>query len=292
PSSSARRRTATSSASVTSSTATARRCRSRAGTSSTRGTSSRASAPTHCAGTSSPRARPGPVAASPKRASARRRARRCSRCGTSSRSSPRTQTSMAGHPPASRPGRRTRSTAGCSTGSTSPSPPSRRPSTTSTRSPAPPTSPPSWTTCPTGTCAGRTEARVRVRQPLRRALLLHPGAELSDDVRREVADELNVKVLEDVESLAGLMSWTVVPNFKALGPRLGPRVNQVKQALAAAAGSELKQALDEQGFIEVAGERLGPDDVEVRAREHEDFALAQEGAWAVAIDLDLDDALR
>jgi isoleucyl-tRNA synthetase len=140
--------------------------------------------------------------------------------------------------------------------------------------------------------AARTDARVRVRQPLRRALLLHPGADLSDPVRREVAEELNVKALEDVESLAGLMSWTVVPNFKALGPRLGPRVNQVKEALTAAAGAELKDALDEQGFIEVAGERLGPDDVEVRAREHEDFALAQEGAWAVAIDLDLDDALR
>jgi isoleucyl-tRNA synthetase len=140
--------------------------------------------------------------------------------------------------------------------------------------------------------AARTDARVRVRQPLRRALLLHPGADLSDAVRREVADELNVKALEDVESLAGLMSWTVVPNFKALGPRLGPRVNQVKQALTTADGSELKQALDEQGFIEIAGERLGPDDVEVRASEHEDFALAQEGAWAVAIDLDLDDALH
>ena len=140
--------------------------------------------------------------------------------------------------------------------------------------------------------AARTDARVRVRQPLRRALLLHPGADLSDEVRREVAEELNVKALEDVESLAGLMSWTVVPNFKALGPRLGPRVNQVKQALTAAAGSELKDALDEQGFIEIAGERLGPDDVEVRARGHEDFALTQEGAWAVAIDLDLDEALR
>ena len=140
--------------------------------------------------------------------------------------------------------------------------------------------------------AARTDARVRVRQPLRRALLLHPGADLSDEVRREIADELNVKALEDVESLAGLMSYTVVPNFKALGPRLGPRVNQVKQALAAADGSELKQALDAQGFIEIAGERLGPDDVEVRALEHEDFALAQEGAWAVAIDLDLDDGLR
>jgi isoleucyl-tRNA synthetase len=140
--------------------------------------------------------------------------------------------------------------------------------------------------------AARTEAHVRTRQPLRRALLLHPGADLSDAVRREIADELNVKQLEDVESLAGLISWTVVPNFKVLGPRLGPKVGEIKQALAAADGSEVKRRLDEQGWIELAGERLGPDDVEVRAREHEDFALAQEGAWAVAIDLDLDDALR
>jgi isoleucyl-tRNA synthetase len=140
--------------------------------------------------------------------------------------------------------------------------------------------------------AARTDARVRVRQPLRRALLLHPGVELSGDVRREVAEELNVKTLHDVESLEGLMSWSVVPNFKTLGPRLGQKVNEVKQALAAADGSELKHRLDEQGFIDIAGERLGPGDVEARAREHEDFAVAQEGAWAVAIDLDLDDALR
>ncbi|MDQ6928420.1 MAG: DUF5915 domain-containing protein, partial [Actinomycetota bacterium] len=33
-------------------------------------------------------------------------------------------------------------------------------------------------------------------------------------------------------------------------------------------------------------------DVEMRAERHEDFALAQDGGWAVALDLDLDDALR
>ena len=140
--------------------------------------------------------------------------------------------------------------------------------------------------------AARTDARVKIRQPLRRALLLHPGAELSDGVRREIADELNVKSLEDVQSLAGLMSWTVVPNFKALGPRLGPKVNDIKAALAQADGSELKRQLDEQGYVEIAGERLAPDDVEVRAHEHDDFALVQEGSWAVAVDLDFDDALR
>jgi isoleucyl-tRNA synthetase len=140
--------------------------------------------------------------------------------------------------------------------------------------------------------AARTDAKVRVRQPLSRALLLHPGATLGAEVAAEVAGELNVKALDDVDTLSGLMSWTVVPNFRALGPRLGPRVNEVKAALAAADGSELAQRLETDGFVVVAGERLGPDDVEVRAVRHEAFALAEEAGWAVALDLELDDDLR
>jgi isoleucyl-tRNA synthetase len=131
-----------------------------------------------------------------------------------------------------------------------------------------------------------------VRQPLRRALLLHPGVELGEELRRQVADELNVKALEDVESLSGLMSWSIVPNFRALGPRLGARVNQVKQALAEADGGELREALERQGWVEVAGCRLEPGDVEVRAHGHQDFAVAHDGGWAVALDLELDDDLR
>lgn len=133
---------------------------------------------------------------------------------------------------------------------------------------------------------------MRVRQPLRRALLLHPGLVLSEEVRAEVADELNVKAIEDVASLAELMTWRVVPNFRALGPRLGPRVNAVKAALAEADGSEIRKALESQGWVEVAGERLGPDDLELRADRHEELALAQEGGWAVALDLEVDDELR
>jgi isoleucyl-tRNA synthetase len=140
--------------------------------------------------------------------------------------------------------------------------------------------------------AARTDAQVRVRQPLGRALLLHPGVTLDPAVAAEVAGELNVKALDDVDTLSGLMSWTVVPNFRALGPRLGPKVNEVKAALAQADGSALAQALERDGFVEVAGERLGPDDVEVRATRHDAFALAEEGGWAVALDLELDAGLR
>ena len=104
--------------------------------------------------------------------------------------------------------------------------------------------------------------------------------------------ELNVRSLEHIDTLSGLMSWTVVPNFRALGPRLGPRVNEVKAALAAADGSALQQALERDGFVEIAGERLEPADVDVRAERHADFALADDDGWAVALDLEIDDDLR
>jgi isoleucyl-tRNA synthetase len=145
--------------------------------------------------------------------------------------------------------------------------------------------------------AARGDARMKVRQPLARALILvPPGESLSDEVAGQVAEELNVKRLEVVDTLEGLIRWSVVPNFRTLGPRLGPRMPAVKAALASASGADVRRALDEAGVypIEVDGERveLTAADLEVRAEEHEEFALAQDGPYAVALDLALDEELR
>ena len=132
--------------------------------------------------------------------------------------------------------------------------------------------------------AARGDARVKVRQPLPRALVLLPrGESLSDEVAAQVAEELNVKQLEVVSSLEGLIRYSVVPNFRALGPRLGPKMPAVKAALAQADGGAVARELNQCGMYTVVldgGEtfELGADDVEVRAQEHEEFALAQEGA--------------
>jgi isoleucyl-tRNA synthetase len=140
--------------------------------------------------------------------------------------------------------------------------------------------------------AARTDAKVKVRQPLARALLLHPGVDLDEPMRAEIRSELNVKTLEDIDTLGGLISWSVKPNFRSLGPRLGERVGDVQRALAAADGSELQQRLETDGFVEVAGERLTSDDLDVRAVRHESFAFAEEGGWGVALDLDVTEELR
>jgi isoleucyl-tRNA synthetase len=143
----------------------------------------------------------------------------------------------------------------------------------------------------------RNEAKIGVRQPLPRAIaLLGRDVTLRDDVVQEIADELNVKRFEVVTSLEGLLSYRVVPNFKALGPRVGKSINRVKELLTKIDGAEVRRAFDERWSFDLGVDgrtvTLGPDDVEIRAEQHEELALAQDGPHAVALDLTLDDDLR
>jgi isoleucyl-tRNA synthetase len=146
--------------------------------------------------------------------------------------------------------------------------------------------------------AARNEAKLKVRQPLRRALVLLPGGGgFSAAVAAEVSDALNVKQLDAVTDLEGLLDYTVVPNFRTLGKKAGKRVPLLKDALAAVDRATVSGALDRDGGYDLALPdgttlRLDPEDVEVRAASHEELALAQEGGYAVAIDTTLDDELR
>lgn len=135
--------------------------------------------------------------------------------------------------------------------------------------------------------AARVEANVKTRQPLRRALLIYTGQALGDDVLAEMASELNVKTTERLDTVSAVTDWLCVPNFRALGPRVGARMPELKQALAVADGSALKTQMDAAGSLEVAGIRLELEDVEFRPVRQEGYALAAEGEWAVALDLEL-----
>jgi isoleucyl-tRNA synthetase len=145
--------------------------------------------------------------------------------------------------------------------------------------------------------AARSDAKIGVRQPLPRAIaLLAAGETLRAEVVHEIAEELNVKQFEVVASLEGLLSYRVIPNFRVLGPRVGKLLPRVKELLAGLDGADVQRAFDEQGHfdLDVDGEvvRLEPGDVDIRAEQHEELALAQDGRYAVALDLTLDDDLR
>ncbi len=145
--------------------------------------------------------------------------------------------------------------------------------------------------------AARADAKLRTRQPLRRAFLFASGGErVSAELEAQIAEELNVLDVEELASFDGLLQWSVVPNFRVLGPRLGSRLPRVKALLASIDGADVQRALAEHGVyvLDVDGDpvELTASEVEVRAEAHAEFALAQDGPLHVALDLQLDDDLR
>ena len=67
--------------------------------------------------------------------------------------------------------------------------------------------------------AARSEASVKVRQPLRRALVFLP-ADSPEILRDIVADELNVDEIDTADELSEVLQFELKPNFKTLGSRL------------------------------------------------------------------------
>jgi isoleucyl-tRNA synthetase len=150
----------------------------------------------------------------------------------------------------------------------------------------------------------RTDNKLRVRQPLRRADVV-----VADDEMRArlgayaglIADELNVKELTWLAAGAegAAVSYQIKPSYRALGPRLGKRVQAVKQALAELDAGALRSELAIHGraLIEARGEgaperiEIAASDVEVAVVAAPGFAAAGGSAGVVVLHTALDDAL-
>ena len=155
--------------------------------------------------------------------------------------------------------------------------------------------------------AARAESKVRTRQPLARALVAAPGwANLPSELREQVADELNVG---DVLSLgdggegggagsgvAGLVDYSVKPNFRALGRRFGKRTPTVAAAVGAAEPAALAAALraGQAASVTVDGEtvRLDAEELVVTETPRRGWAVASAGGETLALDLEITPVLR
>ena len=145
--------------------------------------------------------------------------------------------------------------------------------------------------------AARAGSGVKIRQPLRRALVTAPGWEnLSEELRAEIAEELNVAGLGAMGEGSAVVDLSVRPQFRAIGKRFGPRTQQVVQAVRAAEPAATAAALRTSGQVgfELDGERvtLGPDEVEVVETPRTDWHVATDGAVTVAFDLEITPELR
>jgi len=148
-----------------------------------------------------------------------------------------------------------------------------------------------------GRSARATEV-VRLRQPLSRALVGAAGfTDLPDELRAQVADELNVHLLEPLAAVDDeLVDFAVKPNFRALGRRFGARTPVVAAAIEAAdpAGlaAELRSAGTALVVIDGVPVRLDADDVIVTQSPRSGWAVAADGGETVALDVTITPELR
>jgi isoleucyl-tRNA synthetase len=146
--------------------------------------------------------------------------------------------------------------------------------------------------------AARAHSKLKVRQPLRKAVVVATGEERPEIERLSelVASELNVKELEFVAEESDLVGYRVKPNFRALGPRFGKEMPQAKAAIEALEAGAVKRALDsgEEIGVMVDGKdhTLGADDLSLVMEPLEGYQVEAEAGHAVALALELDDELR
>ncbi|GAA3043871.1 isoleucine--tRNA ligase [Kitasatospora albolonga] len=146
--------------------------------------------------------------------------------------------------------------------------------------------------------ATRAESGVKTRQPLSRALIAAQGwDELPGDLRAQIAEELNVSVLESLTEVGGsLVDTTAKANFRALGKRFGKGVQDVAKVVAAADAAALAASLRSSGTasVELNGEtvELTPDEVIITETPREGWAVANEAGATVALDLAITPELK
>lgn len=146
--------------------------------------------------------------------------------------------------------------------------------------------------------AARAQAKAKVRQPLRRAVIVANEAERAAIEARGalVTAELNVKELDFVSDESELLTYTAKPNYRALGPRFGKRMPLVAAAVEALDAARVAAVLGEGGQvgINVEGDEhaLGPDEITLALQPLEGYEVEAEAGHAVALQLELDDELR
>ncbi len=144
----------------------------------------------------------------------------------------------------------------------------------------------------------RGKAKIKVRQPLADAVVVAAGREREaiEGLSEIVREELNVGRITFVAAADELGSYEIKANYRTLGPKFGKDMPLVAEAIAALDPGRVAEAVRDGGQIgiSVSGREhtLTAEDLILTLRPPDGYAVEREGSHAVALDLEIDEALR
>ncbi|MBI1317174.1 isoleucine--tRNA ligase [bacterium] len=139
----------------------------------------------------------------------------------------------------------------------------------------------------------RKKEKIRVRQPLPRLAMpvLNPNERSEmERVAELIRSEINVKTVEFLDEQSGLIVKKAKPNFKRLGPRIGPRMKALSDAIAALDAAQIAAFERANGLVlplEGGDFALESEDLELFAQDVPGWQVGSENGLTVALDLRL-----
>jgi isoleucyl-tRNA synthetase len=138
--------------------------------------------------------------------------------------------------------------------------------------------------------SARMGAKLKVRQPLAKVEIIladsRHQAWLADHAPL-IAEELNVKKVEFALRADQYINYSVLPDLKRLGPRLGKQLPALKGKLAQLDAAKLLAEMESQGSVAIelpdGPVTLDMDDLQVRLQAKEGWAAAQGPAAVVVL---------
>ena len=145
--------------------------------------------------------------------------------------------------------------------------------------------------------------KIKVRQPLSKILI----PVLNDKTRRQIErvvpiilSELNIKTVEFVSDDSstlpgGILKKKIKPNFKALGPKFGPRMKEVAAAISKMGEEDIKVLERDNEFplaIDESPVFITLHEVEITAEDVPGWLVASENGLTVALDVKITEDLR
>jgi isoleucyl-tRNA synthetase len=149
--------------------------------------------------------------------------------------------------------------------------------------------------------SARKESKIRVRQPLSKALVQAPDEAGASAIRAwqdTIKDELNVKEIELLSDAGDLVTYSLKANLPVVGKKYGKGVGALRKLLEGATPDEAKRIgsaikAGESVSVELDGApaTLEPTEVLVETKQASGYSFASDGGWSVGLDTTLTDEL-
>lgn len=135
----------------------------------------------------------------------------------------------------------------------------------------------------------RAKSNIKVRQPLSKLQIALPAdisPELIEHHRDVILEELNVKEIEFLDEVSGLVKSIVLPNAKLLGPKYGKDVQEIIRLC-----KEGKFEIGKDGIIKVGEFTLNSTEVEIGYQGIGSLGVASSDGCTVLLDTELTNPL-